>query len=130
VFALLADAGTWTSWTPFTAVVVERAGGPDGVGEIRRTRSPGAWGRERVIAVEPDTRLSYAYLAGSLAPFMRDYVATVDLEESGGATTIRWQASFQPRFPGLGWPVRLLLGPFLQRCADGLAARAEETTSA
>jgi hypothetical protein len=126
VFALLSDSSTWTRWTPFTAVeLVEPAsGGGGGVGSVKRTRYRGSTGWERIVALSPERQLSYSYFRGSLSPFIRDYVATVDLDDDGAGTTIHWHSTFTARFPGSGWLPRRILHPFLQRCADGLAAEA------
>jgi uncharacterized protein YndB with AHSA1/START domain len=126
VFALLTDATTWSTWTPFSEVSVEEPGGPSGVGAVKRTRYRGAPGRERVLSLTPGSQLSYAYVSGVLSPYIRDYVAVVDLEESGSGTVIHWHSAFRPRFPGSGWLPRRIIQRFLQRCADGLAAHAEE----
>jgi hypothetical protein len=81
-------------------------------------------GRERVVALTSDRQLSYAYLRGILRPYIRDYLAVVDLDDDGDGTSIHWHSTFSPRFPGSGWlPQRSLTG-FLQRCADGLAQAA------
>jgi uncharacterized protein YndB with AHSA1/START domain len=126
VYRLLADSSTWSRWTPFTAVtLVEKApDGSEGVGSVKETRYRGGRGRERIVALTPDRRLSYAYIKGSFTPLLRDYVAVVDLDDDGEGTLIRWASTFYARFPGSAWLPRRILTAFLQRCVDGLAAAA------
>jgi hypothetical protein len=129
VFALLADTTTWERWTPFASVVIETSGTANGVGEVKRTRYRGTSGRDRTLSLTPDSQLTYEYVAGLFAPYIRDYLAVVDLEESDGVTTIHWHATFRPRFPGSGWLPRRMIEQFLKRCTDGLAGYAESSTS-
>jgi uncharacterized protein YndB with AHSA1/START domain len=126
VYRLLADGSTWPRWTPFTAVaVIEQApGGGEGVGAVRETRLRAMRGRERIVALTPDRQMSYAYVKGVLTPYIRDYVAVVDLDDDAVGTSIHWHSTFCARFPGAGWFPRRSLQGFLQRCADGLAAAA------
>jgi len=126
VFRLLADCSTWKTWTPFSSVeLIERPpGGGEGVGTLKRTRYRAMTGHERIVALTPDRQLSYAYVKGALSPYIRDYVASVDLDDDGGGTTIHWHSTFSSRFPGSAWLVRRSLRAFLQKCADGLAAHA------
>jgi len=126
VFRLLADSSTWSRWTPFSAVTLVSPGGNggEGVGAVKETRFRGMSGGERIVAFTPDRQLSYAYVKGIFTPYIRDYVAVVDLDDDGDGTTIHWHSTFRARFPGSGWMPRRILGPFLQRCADGLAMAA------
>jgi hypothetical protein len=128
VFRLLADSSTWTTWTPFSEVtVVEPApGGGEGVGAVRQTRLRGMTGRERIVSVTPDRQLSYVYIKGVLGPYIRNYVAVVDLDDAAddGGTSIHWHSTFHARFPGSGWLPRRSLEAFIQKCADGLASAA------
>ena len=41
-----------------------------------------------------------------------------------GGTAIGWREDFRARVPGTGWLIGRSLRRFVQRCADGLAARA------
>ena len=128
VFRLLADSSTWSQWTPFTDVtLIEQApGGGEGMGAVKQTRFRGMTGRERIVSLTPDRQLSYAYIKGVLGPYIRDYVAVVDLDDAGGdgGTSIRWHSTFYARFPGSGWLPRRSLEAFIQKCADGLASAA------
>jgi uncharacterized protein YndB with AHSA1/START domain len=123
VYALLADGASWPSWTPIDAFELERegAGAPEGVGAVRRFRNGRVEGRDTIVELVPDRRLGYTHV--SSLP-VRDYRATVDLEPHGGGTRIRWRASFRPVVPGTGALLRIALGRFLRRCAEGLADRA------
>jgi hypothetical protein len=123
VYRLLADSSTWSTWSPFTAVtLIEQApGGGEGVGAVKHTRFRGMTGRERIVALTPDRQFSYAYIGGVLRPYIRDYVAVIDLEVEGDGTAIHWHSAYYSRFAGSGVLPRRSLSVFLQRCADGLA---------
>jgi uncharacterized protein YndB with AHSA1/START domain len=129
VYRLLSDGSTWPQWTPFTdvAVIEQAPGGGEGVGAVRETRFRAMRGRERIVALTPDRQMSYTYIKGVLTPYIRDYVAVVDLEDDGAGTSIRWHSTFHERFPGAGWFPRRSLQGFLQKCVDGLAAAAAPT---
>jgi uncharacterized protein YndB with AHSA1/START domain len=126
VYRLLTDSSTWADWTPFTSVTLVGggAGGGEGVGAVRQTRYGGLAGRERIVALVPDRQISYAYIKGVFTPYMRDYVALVDLEDDGEGTLVHWHSTYTARFPGSGWVPYGTLRRFLQKCADGLAAAA------
>ena len=107
---------------------LERAGDPppEGVGAIRVFKRGRVTGRDEIVEIVPGRRLGYVSISG-LA--IKDYRATVDLEESGdpnGGTTIRWRSSFFPKIPGTGLILQRGIGRFLQQCADGLARTAKE----
>jgi uncharacterized protein YndB with AHSA1/START domain len=123
VFALLAHGNTWPRWSPIEAFELERTGDPppEGVGAIRVFRRGRTMGRDEIVEVVPDRRLSYRSLSG--LP-VRDYQAHVDLEPDGDGTTIRWEASFSPKLPGTGRLLERGLRRFLYECAAGLAAHA------
>ena len=125
VFALLIDGETWPHWSPIEAFELERTGDPppEGVGAIRVLRRGRTTGRDEIVEVVPDRRLSYRSLSG--LP-VRDYRAHVDLEPDGDGTTIRWQASFAPKVPGTGWLLERGLRRFLNQCAQGLAERSAQ----
>jgi len=124
VYRLLADSSTWSTWTPFSDVTLieQSPGGGEGVGAVKQTRFRAMTGRERIVALTPDRQLSYAYVGGVFRPYMRDYVAVVDLEDDGDDTSIHWHSTYYSRFPGSGFLPRRSLEVFLQKCADGLAA--------
>ncbi len=123
LFALLINGETWPRWSPIEAFELERAGDPppEGVGAIRIFRRGRTTGRDEIVEVVPDRRLSYRSLSG--LP-VRDYRAHVDLEPDGDGTTIRWEASFAPKVVGAGWLLERGLRRFLEKCARGLAEHA------
>jgi Polyketide cyclase / dehydrase and lipid transport len=126
LFALLIDGETWPRWSPIEAFDLERAGDPppEGVGAIRVFRRGRTTGRDEIVEVVSDRRLSYRSLSG--LP-VRDYRAHVDLEPDGDGTAIRWEASFAPKMVGASWLLERGLRRFLEQCARGLAEHAEQT---
>jgi len=122
LFALLINGETWPRWSPIEAFELERTGdpAPEGVGAIRILRRGRTTGRDEIVEVVPDRRLGYRSLSG--LP-VRDYRAHVDLEPHGDGTTIRWEASFEPKVPGTGWILERGLRRFLCECAAGVAAQ-------
>jgi uncharacterized protein YndB with AHSA1/START domain len=120
VYALLADGASWPAWSPIDSFDLERegAGAPEGVGAVRLFRNGRVDGRDTIVELVPDRRLGYTHV--SSLP-VKDYRATVDLEPDGSGTRIHWQASFRPTVPGTGALLRVALGRFLRRCAEGLA---------
>lgn len=110
VFALLAAGDRWQEWA---GLLVPRSrwqvpGEPvGGVGAVRRLGIGPLVSLERVVEHEPPRRL--AYVVDSRAPY-RDYRAVVELAPDGrGGTEVTWSASFQPRLPGTGRLLRVLL---------------------
>ena len=126
LFALLIDGETWPRWSPIEAFELERAGDPppEGVGAIRVFRRGRTTGRDEIVEVVPDRRLSYRSLSG--LP-VRDYRAHVDLEPVGDGSAIRWEASFAPKLPGTGRLLERGLRRFLEQCARGLAEHGEQS---
>ncbi len=123
IYALLAEGSTWPTWSPIGSFELERPGptAPEGLGAIRVFRTGRTVSREELVELVPGRRLSYRLLSG--LP-LRGYRADVDLTPDGTGTRIRWHSTFRPRVPGTGWLYRLVLGRFIQRCADGLAVYA------
>lgn len=121
LYALLADGATWPTWSPIGSFELERPGETEreGLGAIRVFRTGRVASRERLVELVPGRRLSYVLLSG--LP-LRGYRADVDLTPDGAGTTIRWRSTFSAKVLGTGWLYRLILGRFIQRCADGLAA--------
>ena len=119
VYEKLADASTWSSWSPMSEVVVESG---SGVGEVRRLTRGRTVGRDETTELVPGTRFAYRSLGG--LP-VRDYTATVDLAATDdGGTEITWRSSFEPKIPLTGAIMRKGIAGFLQQCADGLARSA------
>ena len=121
LYALLADARSWTDWAPFDGADVESG---HGVGEVRRLRKGRVKSKERVVALEPPRRFVYEFLSG--LP-IRDYRAEVTLDpRPDGGTTVRWHSTFRAKVPGTGWAMRWSLKRFIAETAEGLARRAEK----
>jgi uncharacterized protein YndB with AHSA1/START domain len=120
IFALLADAPSWSRWAPFDDVVVEEG---EGVGELRRFQRGRRTTRERVTALEPPHRLEYDLVSG--IP-IDHYHAVVTVTPDGGVTEIRWQSRFDAKIPGTGWMARRALQRFIKQTAEGLAREAEK----
>ncbi len=120
VWALLADAKTWTDWAGFEDATVEKG---SGLGEQRRFRLGRTRSRELVTVWEPPRRFGYDLIEG--LP-IRDYHAEVELTETpAGGTEIAWRSSFRPKVPGTGWLIRRKLQAFIAETAAGLARAAE-----
>jgi Polyketide cyclase / dehydrase and lipid transport len=111
------DSSTWPAWTPIDHFELERAGGGDGVGEIRRFKNGRVTVREEIVERSAGRRLSYALLSG-LA--VRDYRADIDLTPTGGGTDIRWHTTFRSKVPGMGPVYRWALGKATKQFVDGL----------
>jgi uncharacterized protein YndB with AHSA1/START domain len=127
VYALLRTGETWPAWSPIDAFELEREGGDGGesLGARRIFHTGRATSHEEIVELRPERRFSYALLSG--LP-LRSYRADVDLEPRDGGTAIRWHSTFHPKWPGTGVMLRRALTRFIQRCADGLAAYAVETS--
>jgi uncharacterized protein YndB with AHSA1/START domain len=127
VFALLADGTTWPNWAPIDSFELERSGvpPPEGVGAIRVFKRGRVTGRDEIVELVPGRRLGYVSISG-LA--IKDYRATVDLDECGDGTAVHWRASFVPKIPGTGPILQRGIGRFLQQCADGLARKAGQSS--
>ncbi len=94
-----------------------------GVGAVRRLGIGPLASLERVVEHLPGQRLSY--VVDSWAPYT-GYLAVVDLlPTSGGGTRIHWQASFTPKVPGTGRPLRWFLSRVVAGFARNLARAAE-----
>src|SRR5262249_37797265 len=81
-------------------------------------------GCDEILELVPNKRLKYASRSG--LP-VRDYIGIVELAGTNeGGTRIVWRSSFVPKFPGTGALLKRGVQPFLQGCADGLAAYAQQ----
>ena len=128
VYGLLADGSTWPLWSAIDSVELETPGDPppEGIGAIRVNRRGRTTGRDQILELVPNRRLSYATLSG--LP-IRDYVGEVDLAPApGGGTTIYWHSSFFPKPRGTGWIMQAGLRRFLTQTANGLAEYAATKT--
>ncbi len=135
VYALLRDGASWPSWSPIGSFELERpaADEPEGLGAVRIFRTPRPIGQseshEQIVELIPDRRFSYVLVSG--LP-IRDYRADVDLTPTDdGGTSIRWHSTFSGgRMPGSGPLFQRMLGKFVARVAQGLAARASQDARA
>jgi hypothetical protein len=127
VYRLLREGATWPVWSPIDSFELERAGadGGENLGAHRIFRTGRATSREEIVELVADRRFSYSLLSG--LP-LHSYRADVDLEPRDGGTAIRWHSTFHAKWPGSGGILRRALTKFIQRCADGLAAYAAETS--
>jgi uncharacterized protein YndB with AHSA1/START domain len=129
VYALLRDGATWPEWGPIDSFSLARHGAdePEGEGAVRELRSGRITGRDEIVELVPDRRLSYAHT--SSLP-VRDYRGDIDLEAVPEGTRIRWVVAFDPKFPGTGPLLRRALDGFVAKLADGLARHAAEIAGA
>ena len=128
VWPLIGEARRWKEWAFLTRSDLVREGvpAPDGVGAVRRFTLFGVGSREEVLAWEPPTHLGYTLLRGFP---VRDYRADVIITPNRGGTILTWSVRFNPKVPGTGavmWVVlRLLIRGFARnvcRFADGQLA--------
>jgi hypothetical protein len=129
VYALLLDGASWPAWGPIDAFALVRPGAdePEGVGAVRELRAGRVTGRDEIVELVPDRRLSYTHT--SSLP-VRDYRGDVDLEPVSEGTRIRWAVAFDPKWPGTGPFVRRGLDGFIAKLTDGLARHAAEIDAA
>jgi uncharacterized protein YndB with AHSA1/START domain len=120
VWARLADLDNWDRWGPWTKTST------DGdvrtlVSERKRLTGKPYVMKERVMVLEPESRLEYDLLSG--LP-VKNYHATVALADAGdGGTDITWGAHFDapwPIFKGLWYGAMLkVLRDTSERLATG-----------
>ncbi len=127
VYRLLRAGATWPVWSPIDSFDLQREGtdGGESLGAIRVFHTGRADSHEEIVELVEDRRFSYALRSG--LP-LRGYRADVDLEPRDGGTAIHWHSSFHAKVPGTGGIFRRFLGGFIQRCVDGLATYAAETS--
>ena len=105
VWALVADAGQYPRWGPWSEGSYERAGddSPRGAGAVQRLRSSErtylrhATSVERILEAEEARRLVYTVIRG--IP-VRNYRAVVTLTPDGDGTRIRWAATWDSTLAG------------------------------
>ncbi|MGI8632864.1 MAG: SRPBCC family protein [Solirubrobacterales bacterium] len=117
VWELLADSSTWPSWTSIDSHEQERPPGPDGTGEIRRFKNGPLTIREEIVEVVEQRRFSYSLLSG--LP-VKSYGAEIDLSATDEGTEIRWHTTFEPKVPGTGLPIKLVLTKATKDFVSGL----------
>lgn len=123
VYDLLRSGATWPTWSPFASFHLEREGrdGGESLGAMRVFRTSGRTIREEIVGLVPGRSFSYTTLSGMP---IRSHRADAELTERDGGTAISWREDFVATRPGSGWLIGMLLRPFVQRCADGLARHA------
>jgi uncharacterized protein YndB with AHSA1/START domain len=123
VFALLADAASWSGWAgPLVLGSSWETDGPQGgVGAVLRLGLGPLATRLRVVEHDAPRRLAFEMLTWQ--PY-RDYLCEVQLDQDGGGTWTRWTGGFRPRVPGTGRAQRLVLQSIVGDFATRLAAHA------
>jgi hypothetical protein len=123
VFALLADAPGWPSWSPLgaTVMVQESPDGPGGVGEVHRFDTGRYRSLEEVVVSDRPHHFAYVLVSG--LP-LKNYRADVTVEAVDGGSRITWRSTFQAKVPLTGWIFRRRLGSFIGEIVEALAARA------
>ncbi len=114
LYARLLDTERWPEWSTVTGAEVERPGGPDGLGLVRRLRTGPILVREEVVEAERDRRQVYVQLSG--LP-IDDYRAEVRLDPAPHGAVVTWSASFRPRRAVWFWRA------FMQLAMSGFAKR-------
>jgi hypothetical protein len=124
VWPLLGQARRWSDWSFLTRSVLERDGSPDsdGVGAVRHFTRYGIGSREEVVAWDPPHHLGYRILSGFP---VRNYRADVTLTSEGSGTRIDWAGTFDPKIPGSGRVLDVVLPAIMQRFADAVARYAD-----
>jgi Polyketide cyclase / dehydrase and lipid transport len=114
VWPLIGEAERWAEWAGFTRATLERpgTGDPQGVGALRHFSIGPGGSREEVVAWEPPHHLAYTIVSGFP---VREYRADVHLEAEGGGTRVRWEATFDERFPGTGAVMRVVVDRLIHR---------------
>jgi hypothetical protein len=119
VWALLADASTWSTWGSWSEVGVE-GGGEQRLGYIRVMRQWPFRLRERITAWQPGVLMSYELLQGMN---VRDYRSTVTLADApDGGTAIHWQSSYERADPLTALILRAAVSGSAKRLAKGASA--------
>ncbi|MDA8100928.1 MAG: SRPBCC family protein [Nitrospiraceae bacterium] len=106
--------------TPGPGVKVEMVtagSGPEGAGAERTITIGSVKVRERLLSMGPGTTFTYRILAG--AP-MKDHKATATLAPNGTSTEIRWDVSFTPKVPGIGWIVAMVTKKAVNQYLDAV----------
>jgi hypothetical protein len=121
VFARLVDGARWPQISPLGSFELERPGSPEpeGIGAIRVFRTGPFTSREEIVERVQDRRLAYVLLSG--LP-VRDYRAQIDLVPVGAGTELTWRSSFEPKFPGTGPVLRLMIKWTIEPLVQGLTA--------
>ena len=126
VFAVIADATRWHEWAGSAIAVSEwdRQGdpAPGGVGAVRKLGRWPAYSREEITEYDPPHHLAYTILSG--LP-VRGYHADVDILATTTGSTIRWAGAFEPKVPGTGGALAMVLRRVVLGLARAAAREAE-----
>ena len=95
---------------------------PGGVGAIRRLGRAPMYGREQIVEYNPPMHMAYTIVSG--IP-VRGYHADIDLLADATGTTIRWSGAFEPKVPGTGALLGVVLGRVVLGYGRAAAAEAE-----
>jgi uncharacterized protein YndB with AHSA1/START domain len=109
VWAVVADHRGMSRWlAPGMRIRLEPQGSPtpDGVGAVRVIGRAGLAVAEEVLEFEPPRRLVYTVRSGFP---LEDHRGVVVLSEDEGATRLTWTITFEPRYPGTGWLVVVIV---------------------
>ena len=128
VWKIIADAEHWPDWSPNQRAALDQTGdpAPNGVGAIRRFGTGRVEVREEVVTFEPPRKFEYRLLSG--LP-MRDYLATVLVDDAGDHVRITWSATFRPKYFGTGWLFRATVQKLTTDYSAALAREAERVTA-
>lgn len=121
VFERYTDHTGWSEWAGAGRVHLEREGDEhrDGMGCIRVIANPGVVIREEVTGFVPNERMVYRLLDN---PGVRDHEGEVTFEDiGGGRTRVVWRCRFEPRVPGMSWPMKKGVSFFFDRVLRRLA---------
>jgi uncharacterized protein YndB with AHSA1/START domain len=119
------DHERWSEWAGFSQSWLEVEGGThrNGTGAVRGFRSGGISVYEEVREFDPPRRMTYSVVRGG--PPFENHLGEVLLEPDGRGSRLTWRCRFDSRVPGLGWPLRLLVGRVFRRALDGLERHLE-----
>jgi uncharacterized protein YndB with AHSA1/START domain len=123
VWKVYTDHAGWSAWAGFSSSRLEVEGAPDrnGTGAVRAFGSGRVTAFEEVLEFEPPKRMTYRVVKG--AP-MKNHHGEVVFEPEGEGTRVTWRCRFDPKVPGMGWFLRIVVTRVFRTALDGLAAHA------
>jgi hypothetical protein len=132
VWPLIGEAHRWKEWSFLDRTDLVRVGTPipDGVGAVRRFTSHGVGSREEVVVWDPPHHLGYAILSGFPVRHYRADVVLAPDGSPGTGTLITWSGTFDPKVPGTGRLLEVVLTRLMTRFATELARYADGLTPA
>jgi uncharacterized protein YndB with AHSA1/START domain len=128
IYDLLADAAAWRRWAAPLVSHSEliRQGTPDplGAGAIRRIGGlKVVRADEEILEARPPHYQRYTAVRGIPAS---NYCGEVQLNEVEAGTKLIWTGTFEPRIPGTGWLLAVLLRLAIATIASRAIAVAEQ----